>query len=99
MRTQFEVWTSSKEDKNIPELNLDVEPMKRHHVEQGVYRLVNNAGKSNKYIRLPLHGAVIKVMDTTCLFIRNTEQGFDKLGCIDTNQLLKKDFVFHVEIK
>ena len=89
MRKTFKIWTSHIHDNSIPSLNLDVERFKVHQVPAGTYRLITNAGVTNKYVKFPVDGAVQQTwFNFTCLYIKNNENKLDKIGCFDTEKVM-----------
>jgi len=89
MRTKFKLWTANTHDASIPYLNLDIEQFKMHKVDAGTYRLVTDAGVTNKYVKFPVDGAIQQNWsDYTCLYIKNNENRLDKIGCMDTKKIM-----------
>lgn len=92
-RKRFTVSINPVVNSNVPELNLDIPRTTTFPITQGTYRLVTNAGKTNKYVTFPVDGAIRQNWTNyTCFYTKNNEDSYDKLGCVDTTKILDKDF-------
>ena len=96
-RSQFTVWTSPVVNKDIQELNLDVPRNTNHVVPAGVYRLATNDGPTNKYVKFPVDGLLRQHWaDYTCFYVKNNENSYDKIACVDTKQTMHKNLVLNI---
>ena len=92
-RPAFKVWSTPIHDIFIPDLNIDINKSMTVEVPQGTYRIVTNSGPTTKYIKFVFDGAIRRDWASfTCFFLKNTEEGYDKILCMDVSKIHNHDF-------
>lgn len=92
-RKAFTFWINPVADTALPTLNLDIPRSVTYPVQAGTYRIVTDQGPTNKYVKFVFDGAIRQNWtDCTCLYMKNNEAGYDKLGCIDTKKVMQNNF-------
>lgn len=91
-RKQFTIFVSPVVNKDAQELNVDIPRSKTFVIPEGTYRLTTNAGPTNKYVTFPVDGAIRQDWTyITCFYIKNNENKYDKLGCLDTTRIMNNN--------
>lgn len=90
----FFLWTSPVVDRNAPDLNVDIPRDVSQPFTAGVYRVVTNDGPTNKYVQLAHDGCLRRNWgDFTCFYLKNYDNTYDKVGCVDTKKLSENTYL------